>query len=182
MVTPRMAGFITRLAGLFDRVADPHERARAAADALAGLLRAGGILAPEHTEPDPRRYRQHLVHVDDRARFSVVSLVWLPGQHTPVHSHACWCVVGVVTGREAETRYRLDPAGRVVPAGTAVNLPGDVCWLVPPERDIHRVCNDGDRKAVSLHVYGADIAVRGSSINQVYPDPAARPRAPEHAP
>ncbi|GAB3506858.1 putative metal-dependent enzyme (double-stranded beta helix superfamily) [Amycolatopsis cihanbeyliensis] len=177
-----MTEFVARLSGLFDRIDDPHDRARAAAGALSGLLDADGVLAPEHTEPDPLRYRQHLVHVDGRRRFSVVSLVWLPGQRTPVHSHACWCVVGVVTGREAETRYRLDPTGRVEPAGTAVNLPGDVCWLVPPERDIHRVCNDGDRPAVSLHVYGTDIAARGSSINQVYAEPAAPPRSPEHAP
>ncbi|WP_246258348.1 cysteine dioxygenase family protein [Amycolatopsis anabasis] len=158
---------------LVDRVGDPDERARAAAEALRGLLARDDVLTPEHREPDPERYRQHLVHVDPRGRFSVVSLVWLPGQCTPVHSHACWCVVGVLAGREEETRYRFDERRRLVKDGTAVNERGDVCWLVPPDRDIHKVTNAGAALAVSLHVYGADIGELGSSVNEIFPDPDA---------
>ena len=47
--------------------------------------------------------------------------------------------------------------------------PGSVCSLVPPVEDIHQVANAGtDGVTISVHVYGADIAALGSSINQVF--------------
>lgn len=63
-------------------------------------------------------------------------------------------------------------------------LPGDVSVLVPPEEDIHRVENAGDDIAISLHVYGDDIAVHGSSINHTFGDDLvrARPSSPDIAP
>lgn len=42
-----------------------------------------------------------------------------------------------------------------------------VCALCPPG-DIHRVGNEGPGTAVSIHVYGADIARVGSSIRRSY--------------
>lgn len=38
--------------------------------------------------------------------------------------------------------------------------------------DIHRVRNAGSGKAISLHVYGADITRLGTSIRRVYEPPA----------
>jgi predicted metal-dependent enzyme (double-stranded beta helix superfamily) len=166
-----MCDFVDRMAVLLDRVADPRDRARLAACTLRDLLFQDNVLAPAHLEPDPHSYRQHVVHVDPGGRFSVVSLVWLPWQRTPVHSHVCWCVVGVLEGQEEETRYRFDEQRGLVKDGTAVYGRGDVCWLVPPDRDIHHVTNSGVTRAVSLHIYGADIGKRGTSINDVYPDP-----------
>src|SRR3954451_21867502 len=56
---------------------------------------AGGLLTPEQYEGDPERYRQHLLHAESDGSFSIVGLVWLPGQCTPVHDHVSWCVTGV---------------------------------------------------------------------------------------
>jgi len=47
--------------------------------------------------------------------------------------------------------------------------------LLPPEEDIHRVTNAGTGKAISIHVYGADIGKFGSSINHVFDDLPLRP-------
>ena len=46
---------------------------------------------------------------------------------------------------------------------------------MPPEEDIHRVTNAGAEKAISIHVYGADIGRLGSSINHVFDDLPVRP-------
>lgn len=48
--------------------------------------------------------------------------------------------------------------------------------LVPPDEDIHRVENSGDTLAISIHVYGADISVLGSSINEQFADDLVRER------
>jgi 3-mercaptopropionate dioxygenase len=44
--------------------------------------------------------------------------------------------------------------------------PGHVEALVPPAGDIHLVEADGDDLAISIHVYGADIEARGTSIHR----------------
>jgi predicted metal-dependent enzyme (double-stranded beta helix superfamily) len=100
---------------------------------------------------------------------SIVSLVWMPGQSTPIHDHRCWCVVGVLDGREQESRYTLhqqDGEEWLVEGRGAYYTPGDVCVLVPPVEDIHRVGNADERPTISMHIYGANIAEVGTSINR----------------
>jgi predicted metal-dependent enzyme (double-stranded beta helix superfamily) len=173
MLTERMREFVLDLELLVEAHPQPGARAAAVARELRELLRSCDVLRPEHMEPAPDGYRQHVVHVDPLSRFSVVSLVWLPGQQTPVHDHVCWCVVGVLRGREEETCYELDEAGIPHQRSKNHNTPGEVCWLVPPRRDVHRVRNDGDELAVSIHVYGDDIGKLGTSINRVYSEPTS---------
>ena len=111
-------------------VGDPH----AIAERLRPLLRSEGWLAPEHERGSEAGYRQHLLHVSDCRRLSVVALVWLPGQSTPIHDHVSWCVVGVYRGEERETHYeRVERAGRsyLRPTGEVVAPAGHVEALVP---------------------------------------------------
>lgn len=96
--------------------------------------------------------------------------MWLPGQRTPIHDHVSWCVTGVHRGQESERRYRLVPDGRTARLDVCedvVNPAGDIAWFAPPG-DIHRVANAGDGKAISIHVYGADITRLGTSIRRTY--------------
>jgi predicted metal-dependent enzyme (double-stranded beta helix superfamily) len=142
--------------------------------ALRPALGHRSLLTAEQQEGDAERYRQHLLHAADDGSFSLVALVWLPGQATPIHDHLAWCVVGVHQGAEYEIRYLQTPNGALVPAGTAVAEVGDVAGLLPPG-DIHRVHNSGDELAISLHVYGADLRQVGSSIRRTYPESRVRP-------
>lgn len=145
-------------------------RAAKAAEHLKFLLEQPEFLQAEHRKPAPDRYAQHIVHVDPAGRYSLVALVWLPGQSTPVHDHVCWCVVGVLEGIELETPYTV--VGDDLVAGIPVrNNPGSISVLVPPATNIHRVSNCSDATTISLHVYGADIEARGTSINRIYAGP-----------
>jgi predicted metal-dependent enzyme (double-stranded beta helix superfamily) len=138
----------------------------AVARAVAPYLGAEGLLSPDQREGDASSYRQHLLHVADDGAFSVVALVWLPGQTTPIHDHLCWCVVGVHQGEEHETRYRIE-GDHLTETESLVNRPGSTSMVVPPG-DIHRVRNAGDDVAISLHVYGADLRIHGNSIRREY--------------
>jgi len=158
---------------------DPRAIASRAGMLLGPALADPALLEPRHCEPAEDRYRQHLVHVHPRGRYSIVALVWKPGQATPIHDHRCWCVVGVWRGLERETTYSLYGEGDapyLVPDGSAASAPGDVSVLVPPEEDIHRVENAGDDIAISVHLYGDDISVLGSSINHTFEDELVRAR------
>ena len=138
--------------------------------ALEAQLGRDDLLAPEHTEGDPECYRSHILHVEPDGSYSVVALVWLPGQVTPVHDHVSWCVVGVYRGDEEEIRYRMvssAEAPHLVPTGRRVNRQGTTSCLTPPG-DIHLVRNASTGKVISIHVYGADIGRLGSSIRRRY--------------
>ena len=125
------------------------------------------ILTAEQRYGDPTQYRCHLLHAEPDGSFSVVALVWRPGQATPIHDHVTWCVFGVIQGAEREERYVLRDDGWLEQDGASVNATGDVAGLAPPG-DIHRVHNAGAETAISLHVYGTDISRLGSSVRRVY--------------
>jgi predicted metal-dependent enzyme (double-stranded beta helix superfamily) len=158
----------------FARTADrlvgkPH----AVAAHLGQLLRRDDWLAPEDRAPGTDAYRRHLLHVSPCRGLSIASLVWLPGQTTPVHDHVSWCVVGVYRGVEREERFDLVESGasrRLQPARTVFASRGHVEVLVPPGGDIHTVTAAGREMAISIHVYGADLERLGSSIHRRYDD------------
>jgi predicted metal-dependent enzyme (double-stranded beta helix superfamily) len=95
-------------------------------------------------------------------------VVWRPGQDTPIHDHVAWCVVGVLEGAEDEELFALRDGGTALEqVGGRRNMSGEVSGFAPPG-DIHRVTNRGSVVAISLHVYGADIARLGSSVRRTY--------------
>lgn len=165
-----LADLVTRVRVVVQRGLPDRDTAVEVANYLRPSLRLPGLLAPEQRVGSADGYTQHVLHVEPDGSFSVVALVWLPGQSTPVHDHVSWCAVGVYEGQETETRYRL--AGRkgrrqLVVTGHAVNERGAVSGIAPPG-DIHHVTNSGATTAISLHVYGADIRALGSSIRRSY--------------
>jgi 3-mercaptopropionate dioxygenase len=145
------------------------ETAEQVADQLRLHLPGPEVLTAEQRYGDPLGYRCHLLHAEPDGSFSVVALVWRPGQATPVHDHVTWCVIGVIQGVEHEERFELRD-GWLVQVGSADASPGEVAGLAPPG-DIHRVRNTGREVAISLHIYGTDVARLASSIRRVYDQP-----------
>jgi predicted metal-dependent enzyme (double-stranded beta helix superfamily) len=170
---------LTALVDALDLAVRPLRPAQPTVDAvavaLAPFLGWPDLLTPDQRTGDPAGYRQHLLHVPDDGAYSLVALVWLPGQSTAVHDHIAWCVVGVHEGAEREIRYRA-VGEHLVEIDRVASPQGSVAGLVPPG-DIHRVANDSDRAAVSLHVYGADLRQRGTSIRRRYELPILDARA-----
>jgi predicted metal-dependent enzyme (double-stranded beta helix superfamily) len=189
-VTARMTRLIDEIRAVVDRGLPPDLTAYLVGERLGPHLGAQDLLTAAQQESDPRRYRQHVVHAESDGGFSVVALVWLPGQQTSIHDHVAWCVAGVHQGEESERRYRLVPGAgagsvggtstgtgaevgraRLVATEDVVNGTGDVCGFAPPG-DIHRVRNSCRTTAISVHVYGADISRLGTSVRRVYTLPA----------
>ncbi|ADD41683.1 cysteine dioxygenase family protein [Stackebrandtia nassauensis] len=168
-VTARLAHLVGRVREAVSRGLPPQQTAELVADRLAPHMGAPGLLTDEQCVGDPSCYRQHLLHAEHDGSFSLLALVWLPGHQTPVHDHVSWCVTGVHRGQESERRYRLVPGSpaRLVATADVVNPQGTVCGFAPPG-DIHKVRNATAHKAISLHVYGADISRIGSSVRRTY--------------
>lgn len=169
-VSPRLRRLIAATRAVVQSEGDPARAGLAVAELLRPYLDATDFLTPEQLEPSETCYRQHILHVEPDGSFSIVALVWRPGQSTPIHDHVSWCVVGVHRGEEHETVYQIaDPESdpHLVVVGHKVNPAGCCAALVPPG-DIHHVANNGNGLAVSLHIYGADIRALGSSIRRRY--------------
>ena len=155
--------------------APASEAAEAVARHLSSYLDGGPRLPELYRRADPGEYTQHVMHVEPDGSFSIVALVWLPGQCTPIHDHVSWCVTGVYEGQEREERFELDDASesaQLRPVADVVNPAGSVCGFAPPG-DIHRVRNCCDALTISFHIYGADIHALGSSIRRRYDLPVA---------
>ena len=147
---------------------DWDQTSRRVARALGRHLPGPEILSAAERAGDPAAYQSRLMHAEPDGSFSVVALVWRPGQTTPIHDHVTWCVIGVLQGAEYEELFALREGGTVLEeVGTNAGAPGDVSGFAPPG-DIHRVRNRGTEVAISLHVYGADISRLGSSVRRVY--------------
>lgn len=177
------AGLLASIRAATRTCAGWDETANLVAAALRGHLPCADILTADERAGDPGGYAQHILHTEDDGRFSVVALVWRPGQVTPIHDHVTWCVVGVVAGAEYEELYELRgrlPQCRLLRIATRTNLAGSVSGFAPPG-DIHRVRNRADQTAISIHIYGADISRLGTSVRRCYDVPIIAKPAPTGA-
>ena len=127
---------------------------------LQKLVSQDDWLAPEHAQTHPKYYQQYLLYRDPKARFSIVSFVWGPGQETPVHNHTVWGLLGQLQGCEISTNYD----NNLKEIGEDILNPGDVQAVSPTIGDIHKVRNGHDGVSVSIHIYGADIGAVERSV------------------
>lgn len=131
-----------------------------AAHVAAGMDDIDTLLAalpPGALDGSPDHYTRHLVHADPFERFSIMVLVWRPGQHSPVHGHRTWCAYRVLRGTLSERHYRWNPASRTAEqTGAVPRAVGDTFSVPAGLRHIHALGNDGDTVAVSLHIYGVE--------------------------
>ena len=139
------------------------ETAQLVADQLRRHLPTPDVLTAEQRLGSPDDYCAHNLYVEPDGSFSIVALVWRPGQITRIHDHVTWCVLGVIQGAEHEELFDAD----LNLIGESDNHVGDVSGFAPPG-DIHRVHNTGEETAISIHVYGTDVTRVGSSARRYY--------------
>jgi predicted metal-dependent enzyme (double-stranded beta helix superfamily) len=145
-----------------------RDTAELVASALERHLPSPSMLTAEQRTGDLETYKSEVLHSEPDGSFSIVALVWRPGQVTPIHDHVTWCVFEVIQGVEWEELFELGEQGSyLLEAGYRVNETGEVSGFAPPG-DIHRVRNAGDLTAISIHIYGTDVARIGSSVRRYY--------------
>lgn len=154
--------FITDLEMITSVERDQAEMIRKISRKIRLLIDGEEFLTREEQEDNPHHYARHLVYIDRRRRFVVMSSVWQPGHATPIHDHGTWGVMGIYEGELKVTNYlRLDdrkkPGCAELRESTGMwSGPGSVSYVLPPNEEIHKVeCLD--KRTVALHVYGKDI-------------------------
>lgn len=152
--------FVTAMTHVVERH-DGNEAALldAGASLLGGLVASDDWLAEAYAVPSADRYRQYLLHLDARERFSVVSFVWRPTQRTPIHDHLTWGLIGQLRGEEVCEEYAVTEIGiSKAPKFVHRLRRGEVDRVSPRIGDVHAVSHGGSPgAAISIHVYGANI-------------------------
>src|SRR4051812_2042802 len=161
--TSQLTSLVDGVRSAVDIHADWSETAELVADQLRVHLPGPEVLAAEQRLGSPDEYSAHPLYVEPDGSFSIVALVWRPGQITRIHDHVTWCVFGVVQGVEHEELFdaELNLVGR------SENHVGDVSGFAPPG-DIHRVHNTSDTTATPIPIYGPAAPRIGSSARRYY--------------
>lgn len=158
------------IAALTEAAATPLDaRPGAIAGSLAPLLTREDLLDGCDCTPREDRYARRLIHADPAGRFAVLSLVWAPGQASPIHAHRAWCAFGVHRGRLSESHFEPPvAAGLPTLCGQLVRDPGSCAHAPASPRLIHRIANTSDRLAVSIHIYGVGLDAVETGVNHIY--------------
>jgi predicted metal-dependent enzyme (double-stranded beta helix superfamily) len=159
----QMTELIAGVRAAVDMRADWSETADLVATQLRRHLPGPEILTAEDRLGSADKYRSHTLYVAPDGAFSIIALVWRPGQITRIHDHVTWCVFGVIQGIEHEELFDAD----LNLLGESDNHVGDVSGFAPPG-DIHRVHNTTGTTAISIHIYGTDVTRIGSSARRFY--------------
>jgi 3-mercaptopropionate dioxygenase len=163
----RRAGRLSPLVAGIRTAVESHagwaETAQLVADQVRRHLPTPDVLTAAQRLGSPDGYRSHTLHVEPDGSFSIVALVWRPGQITRIHDHVTWCAFGVIQGVEHEELFDAD----LNLVRQSDNQVGDVSGFAPPG-DIHRVHNTSETTAISIHVYGTDITRIDTSARRYY--------------
>lgn len=123
-------------------------------------------------------YAKQIVHVDPDSRFSVIAIKWMPGAATPVHGHNAWGCVGVLSGeigcetfahKHEDTPCDSAHADDLTLTGRLLAGPGTVATVDPDPCGIHRLFNPTGAEAMTLHIYGMNLALHPDGLNKWYP-------------
>ncbi|RYH54112.1 MAG: cysteine dioxygenase [Alcaligenaceae bacterium] len=175
MAAPQLAAVPTP-AGLLDLIAaldtaiqtTPDALPAQVALALTQSLQASDLLTESQQTGSAECYTRHVLHSDFAGRYTLVALIWHPGQRTPAHGHHTWCAYGVLEGNLQEERFGWDDERRIARAEGVVNLSaGQALSAHAGLGKIHRLGNRTDERAISLHVYGVSARQVSTHVNHI---------------
>ena len=110
-------------------------------------------------------YCRHVLYADPEGRFTVMAIVWNPGQATPVHGHTAWGAVGVYEGHPSVDVYECNDGKTTRKAAEISCCPGEVSHVLKGTDAPHCVYNASDDVAITIHTYGRDLTIDPCCIN-----------------
>ena len=153
----RLYRFLTDVEDILEEFTDERQRLQRIYPLVRRLLTSSYWLQFEYLEPNPDTgWSVNLLYEEPNFPLTVQTVVWLPGQVSPIHNHATWGIVALISGREKNRLWRRthnseDPE-RIEPTGEIILEPGDIISLTA--NAIHSVEAMGDEPTISFNIYG----------------------------
>lgn len=130
---------------------------------LEEMIGGGQLRLPEALrQASDQSYARRLLYRSEEHGYTVIAMVWGPGQGTALHDHdGTWCVEGVVEGEILVTPYELlehqGDRWHFEPFDTIHSHVGSAGSLIPPS-EYHTIKNaSSEVSAVTIHVYGREL-------------------------
>ena len=152
----RLYRFLTDIEDILEIEGD-RQRLQAIRPLVRRLLTSSDWLQGEYLVPDPQTGWSVLMLYDEiDFPLTVQTVVWLPGKVSPIHNHATWGVVALISGEEKNTFWQRtgdqDLPNSVKLTEEKVLVPGDIISFT--SEAIHSVEALGDEPTISLNIYG----------------------------
>ena len=136
--------------------------------ALRNAVAVPNLLSEELRAPRAGCYARHTIAADPAGRFTLLAIVWGPGQFSLPHAHDTWCAYAVAENTLTETLFDFDPqSGKAIAGNTAQREPGYACFAPAGLEQIHRLGNAGGVGAISIHAYGVEGSRVGTHVNRL---------------
>ncbi|GAB4319480.1 MAG: hypothetical protein OHK0047_01630 [Leptolyngbyaceae cyanobacterium] len=153
----RLYRFLTDLEDVLNHTTDDQFRLQAIYPLVRRLLTSSSWLQMTPLQPDPETGWEVMMLYDEPFFPLTVQLVaWAPGVASPIHNHASWGVVALLSGQEKNTFWQRSPTSefpdRIESVGERLLSPGDILCLMPDT--IHQVEAIGDQPTISFNLYG----------------------------
>lgn len=151
----RLFRFLTNLEDILQSTNDDKRRLQEIRPLVRRLLNSSEWLHYEYLEPDPdKNWSVTTLYDEPDFPLTVQTVVWLPGSVSPIHNHATWGIVAILSGQEKNTFWKkVNPDDeQIEKAGELIVSPGDIISLTPDA--IHNVEVMGDEPTVSFNLYG----------------------------
>ena len=104
---------------------------------------------------DKNTYTRNCIYRTDE--YEMILLCWKKGDETPIHGHDdqnCW--VYQLEGKLTEIRYEKTESGNLTETNRLQLLPGKLTFM-NAAMGYHKLNNDNDLRAMTLHVYVSPI-------------------------
>lgn len=153
----RLYRFLTDLEDILQKITDERQRLQAIRPLVRRLLTSSEWLQGEYLEPDPETGWSVLMLYDEpNFPLTVQTVAWLPGRVSPIHNHATWGVVALISGQEKNTFWKRasnqELSGKIEQVGERILTPGEIISFLPDA--IHSVEALGDEPTITFNLYG----------------------------
>lgn len=153
----RLYRFLTDLEDILDRIPDDSRRLQTICPLVRKLLSSSAWLQMMPLQPDPETgWEVTLLYDEPFFPLTVQLVAWSPGIISPIHNHASWGLVALLSGQEKNTFWQRSPTSdspdKIEPVGEHLLTPGDILCFMP--ETIHQIEALGDQPTISFNLYG----------------------------
>ena len=153
----RLFRFLSDLEDVLLDIPENRDRLRAIMPLVRHLLTSSYWLQMEYDQPSPKTgWSVKMLYREPEYPLTVQMVAWQPGAASPIHNHATWGVVALISGEEKNRFWKRSPTSehpdRLELVGEQILQPGEIISFMPGA--IHSVESIGDEPTVSFNLYG----------------------------
>ncbi|KAM3113349.1 cupin [Phormidesmis sp. 146-33] len=153
----RLYRFLTELEDVLNQITDDRLRLQAICPLVRKLLNHADWLQLPFLQPDSETgWAVSMLYDEPFFPLTVQLVAWAPGVTSPIHNHASWGLVALLSGQENNTFWQRSPTSerpdQIELSSDRLLDPGDILCLMPDT--IHQIQAMGDQPTLSFNLYG----------------------------